>query len=195
MVINKTTCVQHDTLTKNQFIGAMEATGKLHESAAKYGIKPSAISNLWTNYKNMGTTKNLPHCGCPPKLSDHGRCLVVQNCVNEHQKPFQQITHDTMMNISEHTVHDVAADAGYHQRDARKVPFLPALQKRKRLAWANEFRDFGAQEWRNLIWSDECYIHIDDKSGQVYVTCWANEKYDENCVIPTFKQSSAPVSF
>ena len=46
-----------------------------------------------------------------------------------------------------------------------------------------------------MIWSDECYIHLDDKSGQVYVTCQANEEYNENCVIPTFKQSSVLVMF
>ena len=43
MAVNKTTCVQHDTPTKNQFIGAMEAIGKLHDSAAKYNIKPSTM--------------------------------------------------------------------------------------------------------------------------------------------------------
>ena len=92
------------------------------------------------------------------------------------------------MNISEHTVHDVAADAEYHWQVVRKVPFLSSLQRRKRIAWANEFRDFGAQDWWNLIWLDECSIHLDD-----YVTHWANEEYDENCVIPTFKQSSVHV--
>jgi hypothetical protein len=39
MTVNKTAWVQHDTPTKNRFIGAMEATGKLRQSAAKYGIK------------------------------------------------------------------------------------------------------------------------------------------------------------
>ena len=152
MAVNKTTCVQHDTPTKNQFIGAMEATGKLRESAAKYGIKPSTALNLWTKYKDTGTTKNLPHSGRPLKLSDREQRLVVRNCVNERRKPFQQIAHDSMMNISEHTVRDVAADAGYHQHVVRKVPFPSALQKRKRIAWADEFRDFGSQEWWNLIW-------------------------------------------
>ena len=166
----------------------MEARGKLCESAAKYGIKPSTASNLWTKYKNTGTTKNLPCSGCPLKLLDCGRWLVVWNCVKECWKPFQQIAHDTMMNISEHTVCDMAADAGYHQQVVRKVPFPSALQKRKRIAWANEFSDFDAQEWWNLIWSDECYIHLDDKSGWVNVTCQANEEYDENCVI----QSNPP---
>ena len=84
MTVNKTTRIQHDTPTKNKFIGAMEATGKLQESAAKYGIKPSTALNLWTKYKNMGTTKNLPCSGHPPKLSDRGQWLVVQNCVKDH---------------------------------------------------------------------------------------------------------------
>ena len=44
--------------------------GKLHQSASTYGIKPSTASNIWTKYKNMGTTKNRPHSGCPLKLTD-----------------------------------------------------------------------------------------------------------------------------
>jgi hypothetical protein len=101
----------------------------------------------------------------------------------------------TMMNISEHTIHNVAADAGYHQCVTRKVLFLTVLQKRKRVTQANEFKDFDAQKWGDLIWSDKCYIHLDDKSGQVYVTHCAHEEYDENCVIPIFKQSLVCVMF
>ena len=70
MTVNKTALVQHDTPTKNRFIGAMEATGNLRQSAARYGIKPSTVSDLLTKYKNTGTMKNCPHSGNPPKLSD-----------------------------------------------------------------------------------------------------------------------------
>ena len=97
------------------------------------------------------------------------------------------------MGISEHIVHNAAAAAGYHRRVARKVPFLTTLQKKKRVAWAKEYESFGTYQWGNLIWSDECYVHLDDHSGRVFVTCRADEEYDENCVIPTFKQSSVRV--
>ena len=50
MTVNKTAQVQHDTPTKNRFIGAMEATGNLRQSAARYGIKPSTASDLWAKY-------------------------------------------------------------------------------------------------------------------------------------------------
>jgi hypothetical protein len=73
------------------------------------------------------------------------------------------------------------------------VPFLTALQKKKRVAWAKEFERFGPYKWGNVIWSDECYIHLDDHHGRVYVTRCANEVYNENCVVPTFKQSSVHV--
>ena len=104
MTAIKTACIQHDTPTKNQFIGAMEATGKLCESAATYGIKLSTVSNLWTKYKNTSTTKNIPRSGRPPKLSDRGQQLVVRNCLKDRCKPFQQVAQDTGMNISEHVV-------------------------------------------------------------------------------------------
>ena len=188
MTINKTTRVQHDTTTKNKFIGAMEAMGKLCQSASKYGIKSSTASDIWTKYKNTGTTKNCLRSGRPPKLTDCAQRLVVWNCVKNHQKPFQQIAKDTNIDISERIIHNTAVAAGYHRRVAQKVPFLTAHQKRKRVAWAEEFKSFDIHQWKNLIWSDECYVHLDDNSGHVYVTC--HEEYDENCVIPTFKQSS-----
>ncbi|KIJ91109.1 hypothetical protein K443DRAFT_14676 [Laccaria amethystina LaAM-08-1] len=144
MTVNKTARVQHDTPTKNRFIGAMEATGKLHQSAAKYGIKPSTASGIWTKYKDTGTTKNRPCSGHPPKLTDCTQRLVVRNCVKDRRKPFQQIAQDTNLNISERIIRNAAADAGYHRRVARKVPFLTALQKRKRVVWAKEFKSFGA---------------------------------------------------
>ena len=149
MTINKTARVQHDTPTKNRFIGAMEATGNLRQSAARYGIKPSMVSNLWTKYRNTGTTKNCPHSGCPPKLSDRAQRLVVRNCIKDRRKPFKEVAQDTKMDISEHVVRKVAADTGYHRRVARKVPFLTALQKKKRLTWAKKFEGFGIHQWRN----------------------------------------------
>jgi transposase len=193
MTANKTTRVQHDTPVKNRFIGAMEATGKLRQSGAKYGIKASTVSDIWTKYKNTNTTKNQPRSGRPSKLTDRAQRLVVRNCIKDRQKPFQKVAQESNMNISERLVRNVAVDTGYHRRVARKVPFLTALQKKKRLAWAKEFKSFSPHKWGNLIWSDECYIHLGDHNGRVYVTRRADEEYNENCVIPTFKQSSVCV--
>ena len=40
-----------------------------------------------------------------------------------------------------------------------------------------------------MVWSDECYIHLDDKMGRIFVTRRVDEELDEDCIVPTFKQS------
>ncbi|KAE9382972.1 hypothetical protein BT96DRAFT_764151, partial [Gymnopus androsaceus JB14] len=57
-------------------------------------------------------------------------------------------------------------------------------------AWAKEKKGY---DWEKVIWSDECYIYLDDSNGQVFVTRRADEEYEEDCLIPTFKQSSLRV--
>jgi hypothetical protein len=91
----------------------MEATGKLCESAAKYGIKPSTVLNLWTKYKKTGTTKTSCALGIYQSFQIKAMAGGAKLCQRQ-SKPFQQIAQDTRMNISEHIVCDVAADAGYH---------------------------------------------------------------------------------
>lgn len=54
-------------------------------------------------------------------------------------------------------------------------------------AWAEEQKGFNMSK---IIWSDECYIYLDDRSGHVYVTHCADEEFNEDCLIPTFKQSA-----
>ena len=44
-----------------------------------------------------------------------------------------------------------------------------------------------------VIWLDECYVYIGDDQGTVWVTRAVDEEFDENCIIPTFKQSSLRV--
>jgi hypothetical protein len=77
-----------------------------------------------------------------------------------------------------------------HRRVARKVPFLTQCQKKARLEWAH-MRE--GEDWDTVMWSDECYIEMDNRTGRVYVTRTTDEVYDEACLAPTFKQLSVRV--
>ena len=48
-------------------------------------------------------------------------------------------------------------------------------------------------DWAKVIWSDECYVYIGDNHGKIYVTRCADEVLNEDCLVPTFKQSSVRV--
>lgn len=59
------------------------------------------------------------------------------------------------------------------------------------MKWAEEMDVLlGPEEIKRIIWSDECYVVLGDRQGSVYVTRRPGEEMDENCVVPTFKQSN-----
>lgn len=85
------------------------------------------------------------------------------------------------------------AEEGYHRRVARKVPYLTKAHKKNRMQWACQYKTFTDKDWAKVIWSDKCYIYLGDDRGRIFVTRHASEEYDEDCLVPTFKQSSVCV--
>jgi transposase len=190
MAPKKTSRTQFDLSSKNQFVGAMQATGDLTKSANLVGMNTSTASRLWKKFQKTGTCKNLPRSGRPAKLKDRAKRAMVRDTLKNRRKPFQEIGHRAAENVSESTVRRVLDEQGFHRRVARKVPFLTQAQKHKRLRWAQEFADIDEKEWINLMPSDECMIEIDDGKGRVYITRRPREEYNENCVVPKMKQSN-----
>jgi hypothetical protein len=107
--------------------------------------------------------------------------------------PFQEIANSLEPKISDATVRNVLSDEGYHQRVARKVPYLRMNHKRDQMHWARKYKPFDDGDWGKVIWSDECYIYLGDNGGRIYVTRCLDEEFEEDCLVPTFKQSSVCV--
>ena len=47
------------------------------------------------------------------------------------------------------------------------------------------------EDWRNIIWTDESYIRLNGKGGQVWVTRQADEEYHEDCLVPRFYKKNS----
>ena len=66
------------------------------------------------------------------------------------------------------------------------INYLIILQER--LEWASRFFTCMADEWSNVIWTDECGFNVGGSLGRVYVTRKADEEYDDSCLLPRFKK-------
>ncbi|CAK5282571.1 unnamed protein product [Mycena citricolor] len=44
-------------------------------------------------------------------------------------------------------------------------------------------------EWSKVVWSDECYVHLSDNKGRIWVTRTSDKVYNQDCLAPSFKQS------
>ena len=181
---------QHDGPTKNHFIGAVIAGSSISEAACQENIPPSTAVDLYNKYQKTGSTKNCPCSGCPPKVTAQGRCLLVRKAVSVRRIPLAEIglLHDPLIN--EITVRQHLAECNYHCCVACNVPYLTEVHKKAQWDWACMHKMYMHEQWSCIIWLDECYIYLSDNCGCISVTCCPDEKHHEDCLIPTFKQSS-----
>ena len=184
---------QVDTPTKNRIVGYANATGNAAEAGRKENINPRTAQRICKLFKQTGSTARKRGSGRPTKLTDRDRRAIVRNARKNRRISFRELRNQATADISTTTIRRVLADKGYHRRVARKVPYLTKMQKRARLAWARQNKDMELQDWRRVIFSDECYIHLGDKRGRVYVTRRADEVLLDECLVPTFKQSPVRV--
>lgn len=183
------TYVHHDSPKKNRLIGAIQAGLSIRQAASNLGIPDSTASDLWRKFQQTGTTHTRPRSGRPSKITNRARRSVIREARANRQKPLDEIGRLVSPVLSATSVRQILASVGLHRRKARKVVYLTKEHKKRRKAWAKEFKDWDDEDWERVIWSDESYVYIGDDRGTVWVTRGVDEAYDEDCVIPTFKQS------
>jgi len=67
--------------------------------------------------------------------------------------------------ISERTVRRALHKENVHSRIPRRKPFISAINKAKRLAWAMERRHWTVEDWKKVVWTDESTFSQFQKSG------------------------------
>lgn len=185
-----TTRRQIDSPRKNQLVGAIKAHGNVSRAAREYDIALSTARDIWKKFQNTGTTANQHRSGRPALFCTEEKAQIVEYAKEHRRKPFRDIGNEIAAQASASTIRNIVAEEGYHRRVAQKSPYLSEATKRKRLAWAEQQKaDMGPADWRNVAWSDEAYVCLDDLKGRVYVTRRPGEEHLEECCVPSLTQS------
>lgn len=193
MAAPKTSRRQHDSPKKNRLIGIITGGKTIAEAAKLSEIPYPTAKKIWQKYQQHGSTSNLPRSGRRTIVTDRMKRFIVREATKARRKPFAEIGNLMDPKVSEGTVRNVLADAGYHRRVAKKVPWLTSHHRSARRHWVKLYKKYGRDRWGQVIWSDESYIHLGDNRGRIFVTRRANEELHDDCLVPSFKQSSVRV--
>jgi len=154
---------------KNKLIGAIDAGESVAKAARHYHINENSACSIVKKYNSTGSTKNLPCSGRPLKMAEGDKCLIVQAARKQCYTPFDEITNDLGLDVSEQIVQNVLRQEGYHRHIARKVPFLTQHHRHLHVSWAWLYRLLTPQQWQSVIWSDKCYIYLHDDQRCIFV--------------------------
>ena len=95
--------------------------------------------------------------------------------------------------ISVGTVKNRLTHFGLFGRVARKKPYVCERNCKKRLAWAQEHRTWTAEQWANVLWTDEGKFCKHGSDGKVYVRRRSTEEFDPKCTKGTVKGGGGSV--
>jgi hypothetical protein len=174
---------RHDSPKKNRFIGAVQALKMQAELAGKqlpskevervgllYQIPPSTARRLWSKFHTTRSTHSLWTPPAPRKTTEDSEDTICEAARADPWMVLDELGRQVQPPITRITVALLLARQGIHRYHARKVPLLTWKHRRDRLAWATYWAGAEEETWKGIIWSDECYICLDDQKGIIWVS-------------------------
>uniref|UniRef100_A0A672Y5E8 Transposase Tc1-like domain-containing protein n=1 Tax=Sphaeramia orbicularis TaxID=375764 RepID=A0A672Y5E8_9TELE len=133
----------------------MNKEGKSSRNVAKdAGCSQSAVSKIWTKYKQHGKAVKGKHTGRPRKTSNRQDRKLKAICLENRKCTAKQMRNkweEAGVNVCDRTVRNRLKEMGYTYRKTKRKPSLTPKQKKNRLQWAKEKQSWTVDDWRKVI--------------------------------------------
>uniref|UniRef100_A0A8C7DEI0 Transposase n=1 Tax=Oncorhynchus kisutch TaxID=8019 RepID=A0A8C7DEI0_ONCKI len=162
-------------------------TGK--DIAARKIAPESTIYRIIKNFKESGSIVVKKASGRPRKSSkrqDRLLKLIQLQDRGTTSTALAQEWQQAGVSASARTVRRRLLEDGLVSRAAKK-PLLSRKNIRDRLIFCKRYRDWTAEDWGKVIFSDECPFQLFGASGKKLVRRREGERYHQSCVMPTVK--------
>ena len=108
--------------------------------------------------------KVAPKSGRPRKITERGQLIMKKAFQKSPRKTCKGLKieqPDLFGHVSRKTLSTYCIrDLNMPSRVARKKPLLTLVHMQKRLAFAKKYRDWKAEDWLNIVWSDESTFQV-----------------------------------
>uniref|UniRef100_A0A087X3G2 Transposase Tc1-like domain-containing protein n=1 Tax=Poecilia formosa TaxID=48698 RepID=A0A087X3G2_POEFO len=158
--------------------------------AARKIAPQSTIYRINKNFKERGSIVAKKAPGSPRKTSKHqDRLLKVFQLQNRATSSAElaQEWQQAGVNASARTVRRRLLEQGLVSRSAAKKPLLSRKNIRDRLIFCKRCREWTAEDWGKVIFSDESPFRLFGTSGKQLVQRRRDERYHQSCLMPTVK--------
>jgi transposase len=167
---------------------------KIAEIARQMELPDSTIRSFIKRYKETGSIENLPRCGRPSAITERQKRLLVRETTKNRRAPLSELAINTGLEVSTSTISNYLHNSGIDSYVAAKKPFISEENRKRRLAWCIERANWDViPEWGSVIWSDESSVEIGRSSRRELVWRRVGERYNLDCLRPTFKSGRKSV--
>lgn len=186
------------SIEKRAQINILSESGKTYSEIAEIvKVSKSSVHRTLQRKCETGSNKNRKGSGRPRKTSkrDDNRLLEISKSNRFKTAPDLrvEINQSLVAPISLTTVKRRLREKGLIGRVAVKKPLLRPVNKKKRLQFAKEHKNWTIDDWKNVLWTDESKFELFGSHRRQYCRRKVNERYKPNCILPTTKHGGGSV--
>jgi transposase len=154
-------------------------------------VAHSTIIRINQKLKSTGSLQNRPKTGRPRLFTKRFERKIIRYILTNECFTAVDIQNklkiQEKINVSVETIRRILKANGFKSKVKSKKPFLSKKHKQKRLKFAQKYKCWTIEDWKKIVWSDECKFMLYDPNGRQY--CWkkSNEPIYERHIKPTLK--------
>ena len=175
--------------TRIRIIALREKGISLRQIAHQTKVNVNTVNKVLRKWKSHHTIKDLPKAGRPSKVDDRTRRRLSRMIQSGEVSTATELAHTAasqhICHISARTARNVLHQEGLKAMHMVKRPLLTRSHKRKRLEFAKAHKDWTAEDWKQVIFSDETVILA--RPSDIHRLKWTKPMHGLNpkLVIPT----------
>jgi transposase len=156
----------------------------------------TTVHDTIKRFNNTGSA--IPNKRCGPKpLFDSKAQASLKKFITQNSKNRRLTAHKIQelwikkkkRKVSIVTIRRTLRKVGLRSCVARAKPLISEDNKRKRLAWALERKDWTIAKWKKIVWSDESTFSQFSQGRSKRVWRVPEEEFDPSCLTATVKHS------
>lgn len=173
--------------TRGIIIGLHKAGKSNRQIAKDLKISRRTVDYNVKKFTTQGKVTNNPRQGRPRITNSRDDLNIIIKSKRNRRLTAPEITAQINESrnkpISLSTVKRRLLDAGLKGCLAVSKSLLKTANKKKRLNWAQQHKDWTIEDWNKVLWSDESKFEIFGTKRRVFVRRYSNERVADGCTV------------
>ncbi|KAI7942321.1 hypothetical protein MJO28_012348 [Puccinia striiformis f. sp. tritici] len=179
---------KHLTTEQKAKVVGMKASGLTVLQVSRLAELPrSTVDSILMRNRERGTVETTKRPGRPRKTTDRDSRELKDVLESNRKTKLSEVGDMIQTQVCDRTPRKRIRNLGYNSCVAVKKPYVNNKQKKNRLRFAREHSSWTVADWERVIWSDESSFEIGKNSELVRVWRTKQQKYNLECLEPTFK--------
>ena len=151
--------------------------------ASDFGCSPRTVFNTTRRYTERQNTASRPRNGAPSKLTAATKRRILRIVRREPFTKYHELLGLIPEDVSRKTVYRLLSEHRITNWIAKKRPKPSEEHAYRRLRWAQQHVDWTPEQWRNVVFSDECSLDRGTGNDRRWVWRTRSQKWDRDKLI------------